>query len=191
MSAAGHPATTLGIRRLTLYKHGVGFVEREGRFDGDELQLVLRAQEVNDVLKSLVVLDRRGGQVRGIQYETPIDLQARLAEAALDLSADHTLLDLLRALRGSPVRLVLGTGSQLQELEGRLLGIEVAEGAPARRALVSIWDDASRGVVVQRLDQVRQVVLLEGRAGQDVRHFLDMSRSEATRRTVVVRLSTR
>ena len=39
---------TLPVRRLTLYKHGVGFVEREGRYTGDTLQLVFRAQEVKD-----------------------------------------------------------------------------------------------------------------------------------------------
>ena len=61
----------LPIRRLTLYKHGVGFVEREGQLAEGELQLVFRQSEVNDALKSLLVLDRQGGQVRGIHYETP------------------------------------------------------------------------------------------------------------------------
>jgi hypothetical protein len=189
MESAGAPATALPVRRLTLYKHGVGFVEREGRLVGDELQLVLRSPAVNDVLKSLIVLDRRGGQVRSIEYQTPVDQASRLAESPLDLSANHALLDLLRDLRGTPVRLQLGEGTQLQEVEGRLLGVEVAEDAPARQALVSLWHDASGGVIVQRLADVRQIVLPDGRAVADVGHFLDISRSEDTRRTVTVRLS--
>jgi hypothetical protein len=180
---------TLPVRRLTLYKHGVGVVERAGAFAGDELRLDFRAPEVNDALKSLLVLDRGGGQVLGVHYETPADRAARLAEGPIDLSPDHTLLDLLRGLRGTVVRLVVGTGTQVQVVEGRLLGPEVAEGDPARRALVSVWDEARGGVVVQPLSAVREVVLGEDRSARDVRHFLDVSRSEDTRRTVTVRLS--
>lgn len=180
---------TLPIRRLTLYKHGVGFVEREGAVTGEELRLVFQSQDVNDALKSLLVLDRRGGQVLGIQYETPVDQKARLAQGALHLSPDHTLLDLLRGLRGAVVRLVLGAGPQVREVEGRLLGIEVAEGAPAREALVSLWDEGGGGAVLLPLGDVRQVVPGEARCTQDVRHFLDTSRGEDPRRTVTVRLS--
>jgi len=57
---SAQPAGTLPVRRLTLYKHGVGVVERGGPFAGDELRLVFRASEVNDALKSLLVVDRNG-----------------------------------------------------------------------------------------------------------------------------------
>ena len=96
---------TLPIRRLTLYKHGVGFVERQGPISGEEVQLAFRADEVNDALKSLLVLDRRAGRCCGIHYETPADQDARLAESRITLSADHSLLDLLRSLRGWQVTL--------------------------------------------------------------------------------------
>ena len=177
------------MRRLTLYKHGVGVVEREGAFSGEALRLVFRAAEVNDALKSLLVLDRRGGQVLGIDYQTPADQAARLAEGPLDLSPDHTLLDLLRALRGAHVRLVAGSGTQVQEVSGRLLGTEVAEGDPARRALVPVWDEDAGAVRTLPLGALREVALTEDRPAQDVRHFLDTSRSEESRRTVTVRLS--
>src|SRR5205807_1657206 len=77
---------------------------------GEEVALTLRSGEVNDVLKSLLVGDRRGGRVLGVRYETPTDRQARLAAVPLALSPDHSLLDLLRALRGQEVRLVVGEG---------------------------------------------------------------------------------
>ncbi len=183
------PEPALPVRRLTLYKHGVGVVEREGAFSGEALRLVFRAAEVNDALKSLLVLDRRGGQVLGIDYQTPVDQAARLAEGPLDLSPDHTLLDLLRALRGAHVRLVAGSGTRVQEVSGRLLGTEVAEGDPARRALVPVWDEDAGAVRTLPLGALREVALTEDRPAQDVRHFLDTSRSEESRRTVTVRLS--
>jgi hypothetical protein len=181
--------TSLPIRRLTLYKHGVGFVERQGTVNGEEVQLVFRADEVNDALKSLLVVDRSGGQIMGIHYQTPADQEARLAESPIKLSPDHSLLDLLRSLRGWSVRLVLGGGTQGQERQGRLLGVEGADDSPVRRALVTLLEDKSRAVAVLPLNEVRQIFLLEERAGQDLRYFLDTSRSEEAHRPVTVRLS--
>ena len=181
--------TSLPIRRLTLYKHGVGFVERQGTMTGEEVQLVFRADEVNDALKSLLVVDRSGGQIMGIHYQTPADQEARLAESPIKLSPDHSLLDLLRSLRGWSVRLVLGGGTQGQERQGRLLGVEGADDSPVRRALVALLEDKSGAVAVLPLNEVRQIFLLEERAGQDLRYFLDTSRSEEAHRPVTVRLS--
>jgi hypothetical protein len=182
-------SASLPVRRLTLYKHGVGVVERGGPFDGDELRLVFRASEVNDALKSLLVLDRNGGQILGIHYDTPTDQEARLAEGGINLSPDHALFDLIQSLRGAVVRLVTGSGTQTLELEGRLLGTEVAQDDPARRALVSLWNESRGAVAVLPLGTIREVLVRDDRAAQDVRYFLDTSRSEDTRRTVAVRLS--
>src|SRR3954447_21891766 len=60
-STAGLPIT-----QLTLYKHGVGFVERGGKISGTEVQLTFRADEITDALKSLFALDRAGGQIYGV-----------------------------------------------------------------------------------------------------------------------------
>src|SRR5438067_1094240 len=49
---------TLPIRRVVLYKHGVGYFEREAAIDGDQTEsLSFKQREVSDVLKSLTVLD--------------------------------------------------------------------------------------------------------------------------------------
>ena len=52
------------ITRVVLYKHGVGYFEREGKVDGDAtLALTFKQAEVSDVLKSLTVLDLDGGHI--------------------------------------------------------------------------------------------------------------------------------
>src|SRR5581483_4192019 len=44
--------STLPIKKVVLYKHGVGYFERHGTVEGDvSLDLYFRAQEMNDVLK--------------------------------------------------------------------------------------------------------------------------------------------
>src|SRR5437763_14187476 len=182
--------SALPIRRLTLYKHGIGIVEREGQLAGEEVALTLRSGEVNDVLKSLLVGDRRGGRVLGVRYETPTDRQARLAAVPLALSPDHSLLDLLRALRGQEVRLVVGEGAQAEEVSGRLVGIDLPPAeTPLAPTTMSVLGEAADTVTTVPLDRVRRVILRDERGAHDLRFFLDSSRSDEAQRTITVRLS--
>src|SRR5919202_5377809 len=181
---------SLPIRRLTLYKYIVAFVERQGAVNGEEVRLVFRAGEVNDALKSLLAIDHRGGQVLGIHYATPMDEAERLAESPITLSDDHSLIDLLRTLRGWRVRLVSGDGTESQTFTGQLLGVDLpASNRPLKDSAVALLDEESGAVVALPLRRLRQVSPVEERAQQDLRFFLEMSRSEEGHRTISVRLN--
>ena len=51
----------LALRKVVLYQNGIGYFERQGTFSGDKIRLRLRSHELNDVLKSLTVIDRSAG----------------------------------------------------------------------------------------------------------------------------------
>src|SRR6266545_4054950 len=97
----------LPIRRMILYKHGVGYFERRGSVSGTALRLSFPRAAMDDVLKSLVALDLGAGQIHGVDFETPEDRAAQIARGSIHLSDDRSLLDLLRDLRGRRVRLWL------------------------------------------------------------------------------------
>jgi hypothetical protein len=97
----------LPITHITLYKHGVGFFERRAAVSGEEITLSFRADEMNDILKSLTVVDRGGGQILGVDYVTPQSLEERLADCSIRLGDRSSLYDLLAGLRGRQVRLRL------------------------------------------------------------------------------------
>jgi hypothetical protein len=62
---------TLPIRRVVLYKHGVGYFERRGKVSGSETLLFdFKARDMNDVLKSMTVLDLSGGSVSAVSYDS-------------------------------------------------------------------------------------------------------------------------
>ena len=96
---------SLPVRRMILYKHGVGYFERRGPAEGSELRLSFPREAMDDVLKSLVAIDLGAGQVLSIDYETPEDRASLLARGSIHLSEGRSLLDLLRDLRGRRVRL--------------------------------------------------------------------------------------
>ncbi len=183
-------STQLPIRHMTLYKHGVGFFQREGEIEGQEVKLSFRRTEINDVLKSLTAFDRGQGQVLGVHYETPEDKEARLAECSINLSDDRSLLDLLRDLRGRQVRLSLrAKDSAGEEVVGRMVGVDVDPEHPLLRSLVALLDEERDTVTAWPLRQLCQVTVLDSRAAHDVGFFLDTSMSEEVRRTVRVRLT--
>jgi len=81
VGAAAAVAADLPIRQVTLYKHGVGFFERAGELKaGETARLDFKAADMNDVLKSLTIVDRGGGTIAGVRYDASEALDKRLQE---------------------------------------------------------------------------------------------------------------
>lgn len=57
-------AAELPVRHVVLYKNGVGYFERSGTLAaGGSARLDFKTSEMNDVLKSLVIVEKGGGGV--------------------------------------------------------------------------------------------------------------------------------
>jgi hypothetical protein len=115
----------LPIRRVVLYKHGVGYFEREAAVTGDEtLSLAFKQREVSDVLKSLTVLDLDGGTVSAVSYDSTTPADQLLSEIALTIPDSGSLAKLLPQLKGARVAVRAAGAAQVQ---GAVLGIDTAE----------------------------------------------------------------
>src|SRR5215470_3035852 len=74
-------AADLPVREVILYKHGVAYFERAGEVKaGEGARIDFKAEEMNDVLKSLTVTDSSGTKVSGIRYDASEPLEKRLAD---------------------------------------------------------------------------------------------------------------
>ena len=99
----------LPVKQVVLYKHGVGFFEREGRLAaGESARLDFNAAEMNDVLKSLTIEERGGGKVTGLRYDSMDPLSHKLAEFPFDIGNDG-LPGMLDRLRGAHIELKFGS----------------------------------------------------------------------------------
>ncbi len=176
----------LPIKRMTLYKHGVGFFERRASVSGEEVELSFRVAEMNDILKSLTALDVGGGKVLGIDYATPQSKEERLAGCSIRLSDARSLRDLLVGLRGRKVSL----GLQVETLEGILLGLdELPERQPLGDSLVSLLLEGQDRVQTVPLARLQAVEVLDERGAADLRFFLQTSLSQEEYRSVTIRLT--
>src|SRR5437870_12902795 len=121
-AVGGSESTRLPVRRVVLYKNGVGYFEHLGRVRGSQdVHVDFTSAQLNDVLKSLTVLDLSGGRITGVDYNSEAPLARRLATLRLALGENPSMADFLGALRGARVEVHAATGPALT---GKLLSVE-------------------------------------------------------------------
>jgi hypothetical protein len=69
--AAVRGSSDLPVQRVVLYRNGVGYFERSGAFEGQELAFGVRQSDVGDFLSSLTAIERTPGGVRSVSFEVP------------------------------------------------------------------------------------------------------------------------
>jgi hypothetical protein len=112
----------LPVRRVVLYKNGVGFFEHLGSVHGSQdVHVDFTSSQLNDVLNSLTVLDLSGGRITGVDYNSEAPLARRLATLRLALGEKPTQAEFLGALRGARIEVRSGAAPAIT---GKLLSIE-------------------------------------------------------------------
>jgi hypothetical protein len=163
----------LPITRVVLYKHGVGHFERQGDIDGDAaLTLTFKQAEVSDVLKSLTVLDLDGGHIASVSYDSTKPLEQLLAEVAISIPDENSLVGLLPQIKGARVAL---QPPGADRVEGVLLGVDKSERRSAdgvvRSVLVSLLTDAGE-VRSFDLHDLIKLELLDSALRRDLDYYL-------------------
>jgi hypothetical protein len=112
----------LPVRKVVLYKNGVGYFEHAGSVTGNQrVTIDFTSPQLNDVLQSLTVLDEGGGRIAGVNYNSTTPLAEQLKTLSLGMTDDPTSTMLFQALRGQRVEVTGGPGGAIT---GRLLSIE-------------------------------------------------------------------
>ncbi len=112
---------SLPVKRVVLYKSGVGYFEHQGRVrDSQDVTIPFTSGQLNDVLKSLTVLDLNGGRITGVEYGSAAPMDRQLGDLRLPVGEKASLTEFLGALRGA--RLEVRSGASV--IVGRLLSVE-------------------------------------------------------------------
>lgn len=165
----------LPLQRVVLFKHGVGHFEREGQISGDTaLDLYFRAAEMNDVLKSLTVLDLDDGLITSISYESTLSVAEQLRDIAIQLPAQEAMSGLLAQLQGAHVAIAIG---QDTAVSGTVTGIEQVKRQTGETILHSTYISLLvNGNSLQSFDllEVKQITLLDENLKKDLQHLLEV-----------------
>ncbi len=128
----GAAQTDLALERVVLYRNGIGYFERAGKVDDDVLRIKVRRDQVNDLLKSLTVIDRNSGQA--VSVSMPLDPQSWANAALSTLGPGRgSLAEVLDGLRGTEVVLRTSVG----RLRGRVVMVEQVLNEPDPSARIA------------------------------------------------------
>ena len=110
----------LPLKKVVLFNSGVGFFEHDGEVTGDaQVELKFNVDDVNDLLKSMVVEDLGGGRISTVTYGSMDPITKTLKTFAIDLTDNPTLADLLDQVRGEKVEI-----ESPNKTTGVILGVE-------------------------------------------------------------------
>ena len=120
--SSSHDSTSrLPVKRVVLYKNGVGYFEHTARVHGtQDLSIDFTTAQLNDVLKSLTAVDLGDGRVSSVRYNSIAPLDERLKSLRLPFGEQVTQAEYLSALRGARVEVHSGSATAT----GRLLSVE-------------------------------------------------------------------
>jgi hypothetical protein len=103
-------AADLPIREVILFKHGVGYFARSGELKpGEAARLDFKAEDMNDVLKSLTITDSKGGKVSGVRYDASETLEKRLQDFPFAVGGETSLASFLDQMKGARLELRLAS----------------------------------------------------------------------------------
>src|SRR5215813_802100 len=171
------------LRRVTLYKHGVGYFERQGKVNGDQqVTFLFDAAQMNDVLKSLVALDLGKGPDKGkisaVTFDSIKPVDKRLEEFGISLDSTNALglTSLLGQLKGARVEVHAGPTPAAGVVVGiekraRTQGVEKIES----QELVLVSDGGELRSIP--LDQIRGIKLLDAKLREDLDQYLSILQS--------------
>src|SRR5262245_55576366 len=80
-------AGQLPIAQVVLYSSGVGYFQREGEVQGNSrVDLTFQIQDINDLIKSMVLSDLGGGHISAVSYDSQAPVDKTLRSFAINLT---------------------------------------------------------------------------------------------------------
>jgi hypothetical protein len=176
----GEPATApaaqeVPVKVVVLFSSGVGYFEHFGTVKGDgSTELRFKTQQINDILKSLVLQDMDGGKVAAVTYPSQDPVAKTLRSFQVDITSNPSLAELLNQLRGAKVTVTAGT----DEVAGVVVGVEkkqrpVGKGDDGKLAEVAVLNLLTEGGIRSvQLDEVRNLKIDDPQLREELQRAL-------------------
>ena len=150
----------LPLSKIVLYSSGVGYFQHDGTVSNrTQLDLRLHVNQINDMLKSLVVQDFGGGKVSTVTYGSRDPVTKTLGSFSINLNGNPTLGQILTQVRGEPVEVTAPN-----PIVGTLIGVEkktesVGEGSQHRivehEYITLLTEDGFRSLSLANVQRIK------------------------------------
>ncbi|MFM7108019.1 MAG: DUF4139 domain-containing protein, partial [Planctomycetaceae bacterium] len=160
--ACGAAEPALPLEKVVLFTSGVGFFQHGGKVDGDaKVEMSFKAEQINDLLKSMVLEDLDGGTVPAVSYASRDPITKTLGTFAINLTDNPSIGQILGRLRGARIEVDAATPAA-----GTIVGVErrtvpAGENKTVDKEFVTIL--TPEGLRTIALDTITRLRLLDER----------------------------
>jgi hypothetical protein len=149
--------SALPLSDVVLYSSGVGYFQRDGDVQGKaQVDLRFKVDNINDLLKSMVVQDFDGGRISAVTYGSRDPVTKTLKSFGIDLTENPTLGELLDQVRGERVEIATPN-----PVIGTILGVETKEQPAGENKVASVeylnifTDEGLRSIPMSQVGRIR------------------------------------
>ncbi|MFX1567151.1 MAG: hypothetical protein ACFFCV_02155 [Promethearchaeota archaeon] len=165
----------LKVKRVIIFKHGVSYYILEGILKGSgNFELEFKIDEMNDVLKSLFVLDTsKNGYISSISYDAALDTDQLLRSIMLNIPDRDSFSSLVTQIKGAEVVLTVGGA---KKVSGKIMGIEYVEKLSkvekiTEKLLTLHQDDGT--ITKYNFSEIKSLEIMNDEIKKDLKFFLD------------------
>jgi hypothetical protein len=176
-AASRAPAAQLPINQVVLFSSGVGFFQRQGEVEGNSrIDLSFPVQDINDLLKSMVLQDLGNGHVSAVSYDSQAPVEKTLRSFAINLTGNPTFGGILNQARGEKVEAILQQSTtQPGNITGVIMGVERKREAVGKEIVegefINLW--CAEGMRSVRMSDVQRVRFLNPVMDSEVKKALE------------------
>jgi hypothetical protein len=155
-------ADALPLEKVVLFTSGVGFFQHAGQVTGDtSVEMKFAVDDVNDLLKSMVLEDLGGGTVSTVSYASRDPITKTLGTFAVNLTDNPSLGQILGRLRGEKIEVDAATPAT-----GTIVGVEkrtvpAGENKTVEKEFITLL--TADGLKTLALDTITRIKLVDPR----------------------------
>ncbi|MFW9969830.1 MAG: hypothetical protein ACFFDF_06490 [Candidatus Odinarchaeota archaeon] len=165
----------LKVKKVIIFKHGVSYYILEGLLKGNgNFELEFKIDEMNDILKSLFVLDTsEKGYISSISYDAALETNQLLKSIMLNIPDHDSFSSLLTQIKGASVNITIGGA---KKINGKIMGIEFIEKLSKEekineKLLILLQDDGT--IAKHNFSEIKSLEILNEEIQKDLKFFLD------------------
>jgi hypothetical protein len=153
---------SLPLEKVVLFTSGVGFFQHAGQVTDDAaVEMKFAADDVNDLLKSMVLEDLGGGTVSTVSYASRDPITKTLGTFAVNLTDNPSLGQILGRLRGEKIE-----ADAAAPASGTIVGVEMrtvpaGENKTVEKEFVTLL--TADGLRTLALDTITRIKLVDPR----------------------------
>ncbi len=165
----------INVKRVIIFKHGVSYYILEGILKGPgKFELEFKIDEMNDILKSLFVLDTsEKGYISSISYDAALETSQLLKSIMLNIPDRDSFSSLITQIKGADVNLTIGGA---KKVSGKIMGIEFVEKLSkvekiTEKLLILLQEDDL--IAKYNFSEIKSLEILNEEIKKDLKFFLD------------------